>query len=128
MKTTTMAITMALAMSFLAVAATKAASKDIPLVGQTLSIGAENDINYTTGIEEWNWELTPSAGLEYSGINFSVETTIDMLDLQADEVFTGLDYVVDYTLPETNVKLYSEVSSDRDFEFSDITMGARITF
>jgi len=128
MKTTTMAITMALAMGFLAVAATKAASKDIPVAGQTLSIGAENDINYTTGIEEWNWELTPSAGIAYSGVNFSVETSIDMLDLQADEVFTGLDYVVDYTLPDTNVKLYSEVSSDRDFEFSDITMGARITF
>jgi len=108
--------------------AAPAIAMDIPVAGQTLSIGAENDINYTTGIEEWNWELTPSAGIAYSGVNFSVETSIDMLDLQADEVFTGLDYVVDYTLPDTNVKLYSEVSSDRDFEFSDITMGARITF
>jgi len=108
--------------------AAPAVAMDIPVAGQTLSLGAENDINYTTGIEEWDWELTPSAGVEYSGINFSVETTIDMLDLQADEVFTGLDYVVDYTLPATNIKLYSEVSSDRDFEFSDITMGARITF
>jgi len=108
--------------------ATSATAMDIPVAGQTLSLGAENDINYTTGIEEWNWELTPSAGIAYSGINFSVETTIDMFDLNADEVFTGLDYVVDYTLPATNVKLYSELSSDRDFEFSDITMGARITF
>jgi hypothetical protein len=108
--------------------ATSATAMDIPVAGQTLSLGAENDINYTTGIEEWNWELTPSAGIAYSGINFSVETTIDMFDLNADEVFTGLDYVVDYTLPATNVKLYSELSSDPDFEFSDITMGARITF
>ena len=108
--------------------AAPAVAMDIPVAGQTLSLGAENDINYTTGIEEWNWELTPSAGVEYSGINFSVETTIDMFDLNADEVFTGLDYVVDYTLPATNVKLYSELSSDPDFEFSDITMGARITF
>ena len=108
--------------------ATSATAMDIPVAGQTLSLGAENDINYTTGIEEWNWELTPSAGIAYSGINFSVETTIDIFDLNADEVFTGLDYVVDYTLPATNVKLYSELSSDRDFEFSDITMGARITF
>jgi hypothetical protein len=108
--------------------ATSATAMDIPVAGQTLSLGAENDINYTTGIEEWNWELTPSAGIAYSGINFSVETTIDMFDLNADEVFTGLDYVVDYTLPATNIKLYSELSSDPDFEFSDITMGARITF
>jgi hypothetical protein len=108
--------------------AAPAIAMDIPVAGQTLSLGAENDINYTTGIEEWNWELTPSAGIAYSGINFSVETTIDMFDLNADEVFTGLDYVVDYTLPATNVKLYSELSSDPDFEFSDITMGARITF
>ena len=108
--------------------AAPAIAMDIPVAGQTLSLGAENDINYTTGIEEWNWELTPSAGIAYSGINFSVETTIDMFDLNADEVFTGLDYVVDYTLPATNVKLYSELSSDPDFEFSNITMGARITF
>jgi len=108
--------------------AAPAVAMDIPVAGQTLSIGAENDINYTTGIEEWNWELTPSAGYAWSGVNFSVETTIDMTDLQAEEVFTGLDYVVDYTLPDTNIELYSEVSSDRDFEFSDITMGARITF
>ena len=108
--------------------ATSAVAMDIPVAGQTLLLGAENDINYTTGVEEWNWELTPSAGIAYSGVNFSVETNIDMLELDADEVFTGLDYVVDYTLPNTNVKLYSEVSSDRDFEFSDITMGARITF
>jgi len=108
--------------------AVPAVAMDIPVAGQTLLLGAENDINYTTGVEEWNWELTPSAGIAYSGINFSVETTIDMFDLNADEVFTGLDYVVDYTLPATNVKLYSELSSDRDFEFSDITMGARITF
>ena len=108
--------------------AVPAVAMDIPLAGQTLLLGAENDINYTTGVEEWNWELTPSAGIAYSGVNFSVETNIDMLELDADEVFTGLDYVVDYTLPNTNVKLYSEVSSDRDFEFSDITMGARITF
>jgi len=109
--------------------AVPAVAMDIPVAGQTLLLGAENDINYTTGVEEWNWELTPSAGIAYSGVNFSVETNIDMLELDAaDEVFTGLDYVVDYTLPNTNVKLYSEVSSDRDFEFSDITMGARITF
>ena len=101
---------------------------DVPGEGQTLSLEVEKDMNYCTCIEELCWELVPSAGVEYSGVNFSVETTIDMLDLQADEVFTGLDYVVDYTLPDTNVKLYSEVSSDRDFEFSDITMGARITF
>ena len=43
--------------------ATPAVAMDIPVAGQTLSIGAENDINYTTGIEEWNWELTPSAGI-----------------------------------------------------------------
>ena len=32
--------------------ATSAVAMDIPVAGQTLSIGAENDINYTTGVEE----------------------------------------------------------------------------
>ena len=37
--------------------AVPAVAMDIPVAGQTLLLGAENDINYTTGVEEWNWAL-----------------------------------------------------------------------
>ena len=128
MKTTTMAITIAAAMGFLAVAATKAASKDFSVAGQTLSIGASTDINYTTGVEDWVWELTPSAGITALGIGLSVATDIDMLELDEGDIFHGLDFTADYTLPSTNISLYTEVSTDSDLEFGDVTVGATVSF
>ena len=128
MKTTTMAITIAAAMGFLAVAATKAASMDFSVAGQTLSIGADSDINYTTGIEEWEWEMTPSAGLTAMGIGLTMSTDIDMLTLDEGDIFQGLDFTADYTVPSTNISLYTEVSTDSDLEFGDVTVGATVSF
>ena len=128
MKTTTMAITIAAAMGFLAIAASKAVSKDFSVAGQTLSIGAETDLNYTTGVEDWVWELTPSAGVTALGIGLSVATEIDMLTLDEGDIFQGLDFTADYTVPSTNISLYTEVSTDSDLEFGDITVGATVSF
>jgi len=128
MKTTTMAITIAAAMGFLAIAASKAVSKDFSVAGQTLSIGAETDLNYTTGVEDWVWELTPSAGVTALGIGLSIATDIDMLTLDEGDIFQGLDFTADYTVPSTNINLYTEVSTDSDLEFGDITVGATVSF
>ena len=128
MKTTTMAITIAAAMGFLAIAASKAVSKDFSVAGQTLSIGAETDLNYTTGVEDWVWELTPSAGITTLGIGLSVATDIDMLTLDEGDIFQGLDFTADYTVPNTNISLYTEVSTDSDLEFGDVTVGAMVSF
>jgi len=128
MKTTTMAITIAAAMGFLAIAASKAVSKDFSVAGQTLSIGAETDLNYTTGVEDWVWELTPSAGVTALGIGLSVATDIDMLTLDEGDIFQGLDFTADYIVPSTNISLYTEVSTDSDLEFGDVTVGATVSF
>jgi hypothetical protein len=128
MKTTTMAITIAAAMGFLAIAASKAVSKDFSVAGQTLSIGAETDLNYTTGVEDWVWELTPSAGITALGIGLSVATDIDMLELDEGDIFQGLDFTADYSVPSTNINLYTEVSTDSDLEFGDVTVGAKVSF
>lgn len=123
-----MAITIAAAMGFLAIAASKAVSKDFSVAGQTLSIGAETDLNYTTGVEDWVWELTPSAGITALGIGLSVATDIDMLTLDEGDIFQGLDFTADYTVPSTNISLYTEVSTDSDLEFGDVTIGATVSF
>lgn len=128
MKTTTMVITIAAAMGFLAIAATKAASKDFSVVGQTLSIGAETDLNYTTGVEDWVWEFTPSAGVTTLGVSLSVATDIDMLTLDEGDIFQGLDFTADYEIANTNINLYTEVSTDSDLEFGDVTVGAKFKF
>ena len=98
------------------------------VAGQTLSLGADTDINYTTGSEDWEWEMTPSAGLSAMGIGLTMSTDIDMLTLDEGDIFQGLDFTVDYTVPSTNIGLYTEVSTDSDLEFGDVTVGATVSF
>ena len=124
----TITISIVAVMGFLAIAATKAASMDFSVAGQTLSIGADSDLNYTTGVEEWEWELTPSAGITAMGIGLSVATDIDMLELDEGDIFQGLDFTADYSVPSTNINLYTEVSTDSDLEFGDVTVGAKVSF
>ena len=109
-------------------AATSTSAMDFSVAGQTLSIGAETDLNYTTGVEEWVWELTPSAGITALGIGLSVATDIDMLTLDEGHIFQGLDFTADYEVPSTNINLYTEVSTDADLEFGDVTVGATFSF
>lgn len=109
-------------------AATTSYAKDFSVAGQTLSLGADTDINYTTGSEDWEWEMTPSAGLSAMGIGLTMSTDIDMLTLDEGDVFQGLDFTADYTVPSTNISLYTEVSTDADLEFGDVTVGATVSF
>lgn len=109
-------------------AATSTSAMDFSVAGQTLSIGAETDLNYTTGVEEWVWELTPSAGVTALGIGLSVATDIDMLTLDEGDIFQGLDFTADYEISNTNINLYTEVSTDADLEFGDVTVGAKFNF
>ena len=109
-------------------AATTSYAKDFSVAGQTLSLGADTDINYTTGSEDWEWEMTPSAGLSTMGIGLTMSTDIDMLTLDEGDVFQGLDFTADYTVPSTNISLYTEVSTDADLEFGDVTVGATVSF
>jgi len=112
----------------LALTATTATAADFPLLGQTVSIGAESNTNYTTGVEDWEWELTPYAGVNLMGVGLTLETDIDMLKLDEDDIFTGVDVELNYSVPHTNVNLYTEVSSDKDFDFGDVTIGATVKF
>jgi len=124
----TITISIVAVMGFLAIAATKVSSMDFSVAGQTLSIGADSDLNYTTGVEEWEWELTPSAGITAMGIGLSVATDIDMLELDEGEIFQGLDFTAKYKIPSTYINLYTEISTDSNLEFGDVTVGATVNF
>ena len=109
-----------------ALSATAAHAIDVDLFGQTISVGAESDINYVTGIEEWEWTATPYAAFTTSvGVTLSAETDINMRELDED-IFQGVDYTAEYAV--NGVTLYTEVSSDRDWEFGDVTVGAKVKF
>ena len=90
--------------------ATATNAKDFSVAGQTLSIGAETDL------------------ITALGIGLSVATDIDMLELDEGDIFQGLDFTADYTVPSTNINLYTEVSTDADLEFGDVTVGAKVSF
>ena len=109
-----------------ALSATAAHAVDVDLFGQTISVGAESDINYVTGIEEWEWTATPYAAFTTSvGVTLSAETDINMRELDED-IFQGVDYTAEYAV--SGVTLYTEVSSDRDWVFGDVTVGAKVKF
>lgn len=111
--------------SAVALTATSASAIDL---GYGLKAGGEIDINYVTGIEDWSMDFTPSVGVEKYGVEFTVDTTIDLLALDTDEdIFTGLDLKAEYAVTSM-LTTYGEISSDKDFEFGDITIGAVISF
>ena len=95
-------------------------------LGYGLSVGAETELTYTTGTEVWTMDVTPSMGLGAYGASFTAETTIDVLDLNNGDIFTGIDWKAEYVWK--GMTTYTKVSSDADFEFGDITMGAKISF
>ena len=95
-------------------------------LGYGLSVGAATELTYTTGTEVWTMDVTPSMGLGAYGASFTAETTIDVLDLNNGDIFTGIDWKAEYVWK--GMTTYTKVSSDADFEFGDITMGAKISF
>tara|TARA_R110000787_G_scaffold249237_1_gene354839 strand:- start:383 stop:763 length:381 start_codon:yes stop_codon:yes gene_type:complete len=112
----------------LALTAGTATAADLSIMDQAVSMGAATDINYTTGTQDWEWTATPYAGININGINLLAETGIDMLKLDEGNIFTGIDFSMEYVVPNTNVNLYTEVSSDKDFKFGDVTLGTKIKF
>ena len=106
--------------------ATMATSVSAMDLGYGLSVGAETELTYTTGKETWTLDVTPSVGLGAYGASFTAETTIDVLNLNNGDIFTGVDWEAEYVWK--GITTYTKVSSDADFEFGDITMGAKISF
>jgi len=95
-------------------------------LGYGVSVGAETELTYTTGTELWTMDVTPSMGIGAYGVSFTGETTIDVLDLNNGDIFTGVDWKAEYVWK--GMTTYTKVSSDADFEFGDITLGAKIKF
>ncbi len=118
MKTLTLAAALTLA-------ATTATSAD--LIGG-LSLTTETDVNYTTGVETWAADFTPSLGWAMYGLDMSVATTIDLMKLDEDKIFNGVDLKAEYVLYNTGITTYGKVSSDADFKFGDVTVGAKLSF
>ena len=98
-------------------------------LGGGLKAGAEIDMNYTTGIEEWALEATPEVGFEAYGADLTVGSTFDLMGLNEDDVFKGLDFGAEYNIGVIpGLTAYGEIGTDADFEFGDATMGVKFAF
>ena len=107
----------------LATVATSVSAIDL---GNGFSMGAEIDTSYVTGVDTWALEATPYAAISQYGITLKAETTVDVLKINEGDVFKGVDLSAEYAW--NGFTTYTEVSSDKDFEFGDITIGAKIKF
>jgi hypothetical protein len=105
--------------------ATQASAFDL---GNGLTAGAEIDMNYTTGVETWALEATPEVGLALMGASMTVGSTFDLMKLNENDVFSGLDFEASYPIGVTGLTAYGEVSTDSDFEFGDVKIGASFKF
>jgi hypothetical protein len=97
-------------------------------LGNGLSAGAEVDMNYTTGVETWALEATPEVGLALMGADVTVGSTFDLMKLNDNDVFKGVDFEAKYPIGTTGLTAYGEVSTDSDFEFGDVKIGASFKF
>jgi len=97
-------------------------------LGNGLSAGAEVDMNYTTGVELWALEAKPELAFSTMGAALSVGSTFDLMNLNGDDTFKGLDFDASYPIAGTGLTAYGEVSTDADFEFGDIKVGASFKF
>ena len=111
----------------LLITATSASAIELGATG--ISIGAEVDANYTTGVEEFAFEVTPEASFTNWGIDFSASTTMNLMDLNEDDadLFTGVDLEAGYSITNS-LRAYGEISTDADFEFGDATVGVTFSF
>ena len=105
--------------------ATQASAIDL---GNGLTVGGEVDMNYTTGTELWALEATPEVGMEIVGVGVTVGSTFDLMNLNGDNTFKGLDFTTEYAIGNTGLTGYSEVSTNSDFEFGDFKLGAKFAF
>jgi hypothetical protein len=97
-------------------------------LGYGFTLGGEIDGNYTTGTELFAVDLTTGVGYAAYGVDFSIDTTFDVLSLNDGDVFEGLDFGAEYAVGATGITAYGEVSTDADLEFGDLTVGAKLAF
>jgi hypothetical protein len=120
------AIAAATMVTLAACAGTEAEAIELGNTG--VSLGGKFDTKYDTGVEEFAMEFVPKAGINRWGVDFEASTTFDVLGLNDDDVFKGIDLEAGYTIGGTGLRAYGEIGTDADFEFGDATVGVSFEF
>jgi|TARA_B110000858_G_scaffold103835_1_gene118964 hypothetical protein len=104
-----------------------ASAADLNVFGQTVSAGGEVDMNYTTGVDTFALDFTPSAGINAWGVDFELSSTFDVLQVNEGDLFQGLDIEAGFTIAE-GLRAYAEIGTDEDLDFGDLTAGLSFAF
>ena len=94
-------------------------------LGGGLSAGATLDAEWNFDTEAESITATPYVGYTAWGINWAVETELDMLHLSEEEL--DLDWSMKYPFM-TNGNVYLEIETNQDFETDNLTAGVSFTF
>lgn len=94
-------------------------------LGGGFSAGTELEANYNVDTEVEQILATPYVGWNAWGTQLLVETELDLQKLDDEEL--DLEWSATYTLP-AGASVFAEVDTDNDFEFNDLTIGAKWKF
>jgi opacity protein-like surface antigen len=102
-----------------------ASAADIGTTG--ISAGAEGEVYWDFDAEDYAATVTPYLGYTIYGVDLSVESEINLRDID----FTGLDLSAEYDLMSigpVGTTLFGEVNVDKDLDFNGAQMGMRLKF
>lgn len=94
-------------------------------LGWGIQGGAEAKAEYNFDTEAESITVTPYVGYNWIGINWSVETELDMQNLSDEEL--DLDWAMKYNIMD-GAAAYLEVSTDKDFNNENLTAGVSFKF
>ena len=106
-------------------AANSASAFDLGLGG--LKAGGKIDSSYNVTQDAYGLIATPELGWEMYNLDMTVSTDIDVLALDEGADFTGLDYRAEFEVFD-GLTAYGTVSSDEDWDFGDVVVGATFEF
>ena len=94
-------------------------------LGGGFSAGATLEAEYNFDTEAESITATPYVGYNLWGINWGVETELDMQNLSDEEL--DLEWSMRYPFLD-NAEAYLKVETNEDFDTDDLTVGASFKF
>lgn len=96
-------------------------------LGGGFSAGATVDAHWNVDAKDWASTLTPYAAYTVQNLSLTVESEVDLRDVD----FTGVDLTAEYNLSSAGMftsMIYGEISSDADFNFGNAKVGIEFKF
>lgn len=95
-------------------------------LGGGVSAGATAEAEWNFDTDQEKITLTPYAGYTGLGVNFVVETDLDLQDLANEEL--DLEWSMTAPIRDGNALAYFKVETDNDWKATDVRLGFSFSF